>query len=130
MIRRLNAEARQFPGLENRHMLRGYWWLAYTEQGEAVGFAGMVPFVPFDRLGVGFLKRSYMKPGFRGGMQAAFLALREDKARMLGWKMLVTDAGVDNLHSQRNLEAAGYIRCEPEQPWFEQPASVYYEKVL
>ena len=43
--------------------------------------------------------------------------------------MLVTDVGGDNLHSQRNLERAGFSRCDPEQPWGP-PGSVYFRKSL
>ena len=43
--------------------------------------------------------------------------------------MLVTDVGGDNLHSQRNLERAGFSRCNPEQPWGP-PGSVYFRKSL
>ncbi|MFH0296482.1 hypothetical protein AAFX91_04465 [Bradyrhizobium sp. 31Argb] len=69
-----------------------------------------------------------MAPHRGQGLQRLFLAVREAKALDLGWTMLVTDTQPDNVYSQRNLERAGYVRCDPEQRWCE--PSVYYAKQI
>lgn len=125
-LRALNALEPKFPELQERHFTTGHWWLALAGT-EVAGFAGLVPFVPFAL--VGYLKRALVLPPHRGqGLQRRFLAVREAKARALGWTTIVTDAGINNVNSQRNLEAAGYVRCEPEQRWYE--PSAYFVKYL
>jgi GNAT superfamily N-acetyltransferase len=128
VLRRLNALEPRFPPLEDQHLEHGHWWLGHDCDERIIGFAGLVPFVPFVL--VGYLKRALVLPPHRGqGLQRLFLAVREAKARSLGWTMLVTECVGDNLHSQQNLERAGYARCVPEQRWGE-PGSVYFVKTL
>lgn len=117
-----------FPPLEQKHFERGYWWMAYSLDGHAAGFAGIVPMEPFPH--TGFLKRGYVLPDHRGnGLQMKFIRLREQKARKVGWTTIVTDVGSINSYSQTNLERAGYVRCNPEQPWGPK-GSAYYVKRL
>ena len=121
-------EPQIFPELHFHHLRDGVWWLAFKKSGEAVGFAGLVPFVPFP--GVGYLKRAYVSPQARGcGLQRQFLRLREDRARVLGWTHLVSECGAGNVHSGNNFLACGFDLCEPEQPWGA-PGSVYWVKKL
>ena len=82
-------EPEVFPPLEQRHFEWGYWWLAYDHEGQAAGFAGIVPMESFPN--TGFLKRGYMVPAHRGNkLQLRFIKLREQKARKVGWSTLVT----------------------------------------
>lgn len=121
------AEPDIFPPLELRHLRSGYWWIARVHD-LAVGFCGMVPMVPFPR--VGYLKRAYVVPEHRGhGLQARFLMVRQHKAHQLGWIKLVTECGPGNAHSRANLEAAHFVRIEPEQRWGSR-GSIYFEKTL
>jgi GNAT superfamily N-acetyltransferase len=117
-----------FPPLKSKHLSHGLWWIAQIEDGTAIGFAGLVPMTPF--LDVGFLKRSYVLPQHRGrGLQRDFIRLREERARDLGMRLLVTDVGGDNVSSRLNLEDSGYKVCDPEQPWGP-PGSTYFVKRL
>jgi GNAT superfamily N-acetyltransferase len=115
-----------FPPLESRHLERGHWWLAYAE-GAPIAFAGLVPFEGFP--GVGYLKRAYVMPGYRGGIQLAMLAAREAKATHLGWTLLVSECSGDNIHSANNFRKAGYTQFDPEQRWGA-PNSIYWRKAL
>lgn len=128
LIRSLNAlEPDRFPALEDRHLELGYWWLLKASAGVVVGFAGLCPFDPCP--GVGYLKRAYVAPDHRGkGLQLKMIQAREEKARELGWHLLVSECK-DNPHSERNFLAAGFEICEPEQPWGE-AGSVYFVKLL
>ena len=128
-LRRLNAlEPERFPDLQDHHLSNGHWWVGFTGDGTIIAFAGLVGMHPFPN--VGYLKRAYVLPRYRGGgLQAQFLRARERKARELGWTMLVTECASDNAHSMRNLERAGFVRCEPEQCWGA-PGSIYFKKTL
>lgn len=126
LLRNLNAqEPSRFPALQPRHFASGYWWLARAADRTIVGFAGLVPMVPFP--GVGYLKRAYVSPAHRGrGLQREFMKVREARARQLGWGLLVSECA-DNPHSEANFRRAGYEQCEPEQSWGA-AGSVYFVK--
>jgi len=127
-LSRFNAMCPEtFPPLEPRHFTNGLWWLALLD-AEPIGFAGMVPFEPFDR--VGYFKRCYIMPGHHGhGLQLRLMAVRELRARQLGWSLLVSECGPDNQFSARNFMRAGFERCDPEQRWGA-PHSLYWRKTL
>lgn len=115
-------EAKQ-PDYEN-----GYWWLAYADNKEPIGFAGMTPSI----LGFncGYLKRAGVLPGeHRGkGLQQRLIRVRVAKAKRLGWLRLVTDC-TDNPHSANNLYKAGFKMFKPTYPWaFEN--SLYWTKTI
>ena len=128
-LRRLNEQAPdRFPPLEDHHFKNGYWWVGFIGNGDIIAFAGMVPMEPFHN--VGYLKRAYVIPQYRGGgLQAQFIRSRERKAAELGWYMLLTEVSDDNLPSIRNFERSGFRRFTPEQPWGF-PHSVYFMKKL
>jgi GNAT superfamily N-acetyltransferase len=127
-IHAFNRSEPSFPELQPRHFHHGYWWFAYRH-GEPVGFAGLVPMVPFP--GVGYLKRAYVLPEARGnGLQRQFLFTRETMARCLGWSMLTAECSAGNITSANNFLACGYDPFEPEQPWGELPDAIYWLKRL
>lgn len=129
LLHYMNAfEPERFPELQSKHFARGFWWIAQEyDTNYCIAFAGLVPFDPFP--GVGYLKRAYVLPQYRGqGLQLSFMRLRERKARELGWHMLVSECK-DNPRSEDNFIRAGFKRCDPEQPWGE-PGSVYFMKQL
>lgn len=103
-----------FPPLELKHLVNGFWWLAYLDD-DPVAFAGMVPFgIP----NVGYFKRCYVKPDHHGrGLQFHLMAARALKAKQLGWTCLVSDCGEGNTHSANNFRRFGFVEFEPEQPW-------------
>jgi len=114
-----------FPRLELKHLVNGYWWLAY-QQDDPVAFAGMVP---FGLPGVGYFKRCYVKPDHHGrGLQYRLMAARELKAKQLGWTCLVSECGDGNTYSANNFRRFGFEQFEPEQPWAS--ASIYWLKRL
>lgn len=125
-IRRFNAMMPEWPAIEDHHLQRGYWWLIHCDFGfgRPVGFAGMVPFTPF--LGVGYLKRCYVE--HRGaGLQTLAIQTREEKARRLGWKQLVSET--TSIPSAANFRKLQYSEIIPEQKWGE-PESLYFTKSL
>lgn len=116
-----------WPPLEDRHIKNGYWWLIHTDFGfgRPIGFAGMVEFTPFCN--VGYLKRCYILPEHRGGLQIRTIQVREEKARRIGWKQLVTESV--SPQSTKNFLKCGYSLCDPEQKWGD-PTSSYLTKNL
>lgn len=130
MIRHFNGLSPAcFPSLEDHHLEQGHWWIVLCGvNGEAAGFAGMVPMKPF--VGVGYMKRAYVAPDHRGhGLQRRLMQAREHKAMQLGWRLLVGECDNNNIASSRNFERQGFVRCRPEQPWGP-PGSVYFVKHL
>jgi L-amino acid N-acyltransferase YncA len=86
-----------------------------------------VPFEPFPN--IGYLKRCYVNPDHHGhGLQFRLMVARETKAKQLGWTHLVSECRVNNKHSIANFTKAGFIQCEPEQPW--ERDSVYWVKAI
>src|ERR1700730_1485349 len=84
-----NSLVPEWPRLLKRHLERGYWWLVGIDWEDPVAFAGMVPMEPFPN--IGYLKRAYVLPAHRGhGLQRKLLAVREAKARELGWTLLIS----------------------------------------
>lgn len=126
-IHRLNnLSPHLFPPLRLWHLSAGHWWLIFY-RNEPKAFAGLCPMVPF--VGVGYLKRCYVDPKYRGrGWQKILLEERERKAKELGWTMLVSEAKADNEHSISNFIRSGYSETFPEQPWASD--SRYFVKVL
>jgi GNAT superfamily N-acetyltransferase len=125
-INAFNKLVPEWPALQPRHFTKGYWWLAYLEE-TPVAFAGLVPFEPIPN--IGYLKRCYVYPDHHGhGLQFRLMAAREAKAKQLGWTHLVSECRVNNKHSTANFTKAGFIQCEPEQPW--ERDSVYWVKAI
>jgi GNAT superfamily N-acetyltransferase len=128
VLRYLNSKAPdRFPPLEPRHLEQGHWWLVRTWERSIVGFAGMVPMIPFQH--TGYLKRAYILPEHRGkGLQIKLMRLREAKARDLGWTTLVGECS-QNPPSEANFIKAGFEVCDPEQKWGA-AGSIYFVKRL
>jgi len=123
-IRLLNSQDELFPPLTNRHLLTGFWWLAFDEYKTPIAFAGMVPNHPHDSW---YLKRCYVAPWARGhGLQRKLLRLREVKASELGIRQLVGECPAGS-QSETNFVKAEYERVDPEQKWGA-PDSVYFSK--
>jgi RimJ/RimL family protein N-acetyltransferase len=129
LLHHMNCFDASFPPLTSKHLSRGYWWIAQEyDSNVVIAFAGLVPFFePND--GVGYFKRAYVLPEYRGqGLQLSFMRLREAKARLLKWRMLVSECEPDNLASAKNFKAAGFEEFIPEQPWYGD--SLYFKKML
>jgi GNAT superfamily N-acetyltransferase len=125
-INTFNKLVPEWPVLQQRHFTKGYWWLVYLNE-KPVAFAGLVPFEPLPN--IGYLKRCYVYPDHHGhGLQFRLMMARELKAKQLGWTHLVSECRVNNKHSSANFIKAGFIQCEPEQPW--ERDSVYWVKAI
>jgi GNAT superfamily N-acetyltransferase len=113
--------------LQERHIVSGYWWLAYLGK-DPVAFAGMVEFLPPPSK-VGYFKRCLVKPGHQGhGLQRRLMTVRESKARQIGWTMLVSECLESNSHSAANFRSFGFEQFDPEQPWAKD--SIFFKKTL
>lgn len=116
-----------FEALKPRHLRDGYWWLVH-DAGRVVGFAGMVPFEPFPK--VGYLKRAAILADYRGhGLQGKLMGLREERARSLtNWTCLISECAVGNVASANNFIRAGYRLVEVERPW--EKDTLFWKKEL
>ena len=94
---------------------QGYWYVAYTQNGEAAGFAGVVPSSRWsDTM---YLCRAGVVRAHRGcGLQKRFIKTRVRKAKTLGMNWVITDTN-ENPASANSLIATGFKMFEPFQPW-------------
>jgi GNAT superfamily N-acetyltransferase len=94
---------------------RGFWYVAYSLNGEAIGFAGVVPSTRwsdcmyFCRAGVVYSHRGK-------GIQKRLIRARVRKAKSLGMNWVVTDT-YDNPASANSLISTGFKMFEPSEPW-------------
>lgn len=93
------------------------WWLVWRDK-EAVGYAGLRPCQSEQNKGVGFLCRVGVVPRHRGrGLQKRLIRAREDAARNLGLRELVTYCVPWNCASINSLVACGYRFYRPSTRW-------------
>lgn len=101
------------PNLTAFDIERGHWWLAFER--ELAGFCGLTPTYADPHLG--YLKRAGVLKAHRGmGLQRRFVRVREQKARRIGMRGIITDTS-DNPSSANNLIRCGYRIFSPENPW-------------
>ena len=94
---------------------RGHWWIAYTEDGKPVGFAGLIRSSQW--LNAGYMCRAGVLPTYQGhGLQKRLIQVRMRKARLLHWEWLLTDT-TDNPASSNSLISMGFKLYEPTVPW-------------
>jgi GNAT superfamily N-acetyltransferase len=127
----INAFNSSFPDdflpLKPHHLTRGHWWLVHSGP-TVIGFAGMVPFEPFPR--VGYLKRAAVLPAWRGkGIQRQLFSLREEKARTsTDWTHIVSECSLENVASGNNFIRSGYLLVSAERPW--EKETLFWRKTL
>jgi len=94
---------------------KGYWYVAYTQDGEAAGFAGIVPSARWsDTM---YLCRAGVVLAHRGrGLQKKFIKARVRKAKALGMNWVISDTH-QNPASANSLIATGFKMFDPSQPW-------------
>jgi len=94
---------------------QGYWYVAYTQNGEAAGFAGVVPSSRWsDTM---YLCRAGVVRAHRGrGLQKRFIKARIRKAKALKMNWVISDTN-QNPASANSLIAIGFKMFEPSQPW-------------
>ena len=108
-------QSKCLPGDDPMEVDRGHWWVAYTEQGKPVGFAGLVRSAQWWN--AGYMCRTGVVPAYRGyGLQKKFIRSRIKKARSLNWDWLVTDT-TDNPASANSLISMGFKLYTPSLPW-------------
>lgn len=125
-----NKFPKEFEKLKDRHLETGYWWLVYPDDSsKVVGFAGVVPWFPFE--GYGYLKRAGLLPEARGfKLQKELIAIREAFVTEQGeWSTMVSSTHISNHASANSFIGAGYKLFEPERPW-EGRDSLYWIKRL
>lgn len=127
-IKRFNGLfPKEFLPLKPRHLDSGFWWLVHQEM-KVIAFAGMVPFLPFPR--VGYLKRAAVADGYRGqGIQAKLMELRLVRARAsTDWTHVVSECHVENTASANNFIKSGFMLVQAERPWAKE--TMFWSKAL
>jgi len=94
---------------------RGHWWIAYTEEGKPVAFAGLIRSQQWNN--AGYMCRAGVLRNYQGyGLQKKLIQARIRKARSLNWEWLLTDT-TDNPASANSLISMGFKLYEPSHPW-------------
>ena len=94
---------------------RGHWWVAYTEEGKPVAFAGLVRSITWTD--TGYLCRAGVMDGYTGhGLQKRLIRARQTQAKKLGWNWLITDT-TSNPASANSLINAGFKIYTPANKW-------------
>jgi len=96
-------------------LTKGYWYVAFSETGEAVGFGGIVPSSRWsDTM---YMCRAGVTRAHQGqGLQKRLIRKRIKVARALGMNWVITDTN-ENPASANNLIATGFKMFEPSEPW-------------
>ena len=96
-------------------LTKGYWYVVFSETGEAVGFGGIVPSTRWsDTM---YLCRAGVVPTHQGqGLQKRLIRQRLKVAKRLGMNWVITDTN-ENPASANSLIAIGFKMFEPSQPW-------------
>ena len=85
------------------------WWVAYDQEGRAVGYAGMRCSGAY-----GWLSACYVfRAARRQGIQGRFLTVRLRHARKQGLGTIYTYTVSDNVVSSRNLCRRGFLPAIP-----------------
>lgn len=94
---------------------RGHWWVAFTEDGKPVAFAGLIR--SHHWVNAGYMCRAGVLPKYQGyGLQKRLIQARIRKARSLNWEWLLTDT-TENPASSNSLISMGFKLYEPKVPW-------------
>jgi GNAT superfamily N-acetyltransferase len=94
---------------------RGHWWIAYTEDGKPIAFAGLVRSITWTD--TGYLCRAGVLDGYTGhGLQRKLIRARQTQAKKLGWNWLITDT-TNNPASANSLINAGFKIYTPANKW-------------
>jgi len=101
------------------------WWIAYDEK-TCFAFAGL------KNVGheTGFLCRVGVIKAYRGqGFQKRLIRVRENFARKVGLKWLITYVSPTNLKSANSLIACGYRLYSPQNP-YGMYGALYFRKTI
>jgi len=107
---------------------QGYWWLAYRDQSSApVAFAGLIPSTYVKNAGY-FCRVGVLEPHRGNNLQSRLMARIEAKARLCGWKQIISDT-TDNPASANNFIKRGWRIYSPPV-WWAFSTSIYWRKIL
>lgn len=126
-IIQLHLECFRRNELHDEMLDRGFWWMAFDESREPIGFAGMHPSVRWSD--AVYLCRSGVTFAARGqGLQKRLIAARLVSARHYGFRHVITDTR-RNPASANSLIACGFRMYQPAAPWSFRDAC-YWKKEL
>lgn len=111
---------------------RGYYWVAYDDEGSPVGFATARP-ARFDPDGTLFLARAGVLVEHRGrGLHKRLLMARIRYGISEGYERLVTYVLLGNTASMRNLVRAKFLPYKPAVEWWDgaEEEAVFFERQL
>ena len=103
------------PVLSAADLTSSTWWLA-KDEGDIVGYCGAK--AASTEASAIYLIRAGVLPEARGqGLQTRMIKSRLAWAKKKGYTSAITDTACDNIHSMRNLIAAGFVPYAPDFPW-------------
>jgi predicted acetyltransferase len=107
-----------------------YWWIAYSEAGNPVGFSGLRLCRKKENRGLGYFSRAGVIKSYRGhGTQKKMIRARLKKAKQLGLTHCVTYVKGFNLASANSLISCGFKMYSPHYKWGGK-AALYFIKCL
>lgn len=94
---------------------KGVWFIAYAENGEPAGYAGLVQSTQW--WDTAYLCRAGVLYKYRGnGLQKRLIKARIRAAKTMGFNWLITDTS-DNAPSANSLISAGFRMYDPSKPY-------------
>lgn len=107
-----------------------FWWLAYNEAGNPVGFSGLKACKKKENKNLGYFSRAGVIKSYRGhGTQKKMIKARLRMAKQLGLTHCVTYVKGFNLASANSLISCGFKLYNPHYKWGGK-AALYFGKCL
>jgi predicted acetyltransferase len=107
-----------------------FWWIAYNEAGNPIGFSGLKACKKKENKGLGYFSRAGVIKSYRGhGTQKKMIKARLRMARQLGLTHCVTYVKGFNLASANSLISCGFKLYNPHYKWGGK-AALYFGKCL
>lgn len=111
----LRMQKETLPLDEPYNPIKGVWFIAYTENGDPAGYAGVVQSSQW--WDTAYLCRAGVLYKYRGnGLQKRLIKTRIRAAKTMGFNWLITDTS-DNAPSANSLISAGFRMYEPSKPY-------------
>ena len=101
-----------------------------NQERRPVGVVDLFDFDPYhQRAGVGILIHN-IEDRRRGFASNALAAMENYSIRFLGLKQLFANIAVDNIHSLRLFEKAGFIKAGVKKNWLKTPEGGWKDEIL
>jgi len=95
--------------------VKGVWFIAYAENGDPAGYAGIVQSTQWGD--TAYLCRAGVLYKYRGnGLQKRLIKARIRAAKTMGFNWLISDTS-DNAPSANSLISAGFRMYDPSKPY-------------